>query len=155
MKKTSLVLAAVAATMLLVTAVHAEEAESVEVEDETSVEVSITPPFKELRKEFREERREMRKENVEERKQLREEIKDERKEMQEDQKENREEFREEWKNATPEERLSLVPTRKAMVKENIQQRRTFWESAKSRWTDLGTSIRTGWKDLFTKWFGAK
>jgi Skp family chaperone for outer membrane proteins len=155
MKKTSLVLAAIAATMLVVTAVHAEEAESVEVENETTVEVSVTPPLKELRKEFREERKEMRKENVENRKELRKTIQDERKEMQEENKNERETFREEWKNATPEQRLSLMPTRKAMVKENIQQRRTFWESAKTRWTDLGTTIRAGWKDLFTKWFGAK
>lgn len=144
-----------AIAMLLITnPVLAEESETLPSPVPSGIRMRLQE-MKENRKEFREEAKEMREANMEKKKQLREEIKEGRKEMREENKEEREAFREEWKNMTPEERLTAVPTRKAMVKENIEQRKSFFETTKTRWTDLGSNIRTGWKDLMSKWFGSK
>lgn len=153
MKKTPLILAAIAA-VLVTNPTFAQEVESLPSPVPSGVRMRLQE-MKENREQFREDAKEMRETNMEKKKQLREEIKEGRNEMREENKEEREAFREEWKNMTPEERLTAVPSRKAMVKENIQQRKSFFETTKTRWTDLGTSIRSGWKDLMSKWFGSK
>lgn len=142
------------ALVLVTNPVMAEESELLPSPVPSGVRMRLQE-MKENREQFREEAKEMREENKENRKQMREEIKEERKEMIEENKQEREAFREEWKNMTPEERLTAAPTRKAMVKENIQERKSFFEETKTRWMNLGSSIRTGWKDLLNKWFGAK
>lgn len=144
-----------AIAMLLVThPVLAEESETLPSPVPSGVRLRLQE-MKENREQFQEEAKELRETNKENKKQLREEIKEGRNEMRKENKEEREAFREEWKNMTPEERLSAVPTRKAMVKENVQERKSFFEETKTRWMNLGSNIRTGWKDLMNKWFGAR